>query len=278
MAMKAVNKRWGQSVYFVVALVSVCILVFPLYWMIVSSLKTNMQLFASNPAFYPPTPQWSVYLQVFVSQWSHLVTSLIVAFGAVILSLLIASPAAFAVAHFRLKVVPALLLALLIVQMVPGISLANALFVIFHKLGLLNNYFGLILADSTYAVPFCVLILRAFMLSIPRELLEASAVDGGNNWTAFIRIAVPVTKPAMVTAALFSFLFSWGDFLFALTMTTSNKIEPVTLAVFQYSGQYGNQWGPMMAFAVIASIPAGIFLIFSQRFITAGISSSGLKG
>ncbi|GMA61080.1 carbohydrate ABC transporter permease [Alicyclobacillus fastidiosus] len=276
--MTVAQKRWGQGIYFVVALICVAILVFPMYWMIVSSLKTNMQLFASNPAFYPPTPQWGVYGQVLSSQWTHLVTSLIIAFGVVILSLLIASPAAFALAHFRLKGISILLLALLIVQMVPGVSLANALFVIFHKLGLLNNYFGIILADSTYAVPFCVLILRAFMLSIPHELMESAFVDGGNNWTAFLRIVLPIAKPALVTASLFAFLFSWGDFLFALTMTTSNRIEPVTLAVFQYSGQYGNQWGPMMAFAVIASIPAALILIFSQRFITAGISSSGLKG
>ncbi|MCL6444713.1 MAG: carbohydrate ABC transporter permease [Alicyclobacillus sp.] len=276
--MIATQKRLGQTLYLVTAIVCVGILVFPLYWMIVSSLKTNMQLFASNPTFYPPTPQWGVYVQVFTSQWSHLVTSLIVAFGAVILSLVIATPAAFAMVYFRLRIVPVLLLALLIVQMVPGMSLANALFVIFHKLGLLNNYFGLILADSTYAVPFCVLILRAFMLSIPHELLEAAYVDGSNNWNAFVRIVVPILKPAMVTAALFSFLFAWGDFLFALTMTTSNGIEPVTLALFQYSGQYGTDWGPMMAFAVIASIPAAVFLVFSQRYITAGISSSGLKG
>lgn len=276
--MTATKRRWGQGAYFVAALVCVCILVFPLYWMLVSSLKTNMQLFASHPAFYPPTPQWKIYLTVFESQWPHLVTSIIVALGAVVFSLAIASPAAFALAHFRLKIVTPLLLALLVVQMVPGVTLANALFVIFHKLGLLNNYFGLILADSTYAVPFCALILRAFMLSIPKELLESTYVDGGSNWTAFLRIVLPVAKPAVVTAALFSFLFTWGDFLFALTMTTSNKIEPVTVAVYSYSGQYGTQWGPIMAFAVIASIPAALFLIFSQRFITAGISSSGLKG
>lgn len=272
------RRKWGAGTYLVVSVISVAILMFPLYWTIISSLKTKMQLFSSHQTLIPTTPQWVVYWSVLNAQWSHLVTSLIVAVGTVIVSLLISAPAAFAMAFFRTKRVFVLLIILLIVQMIPGISLANALFVIFHKLGLLNSYLGLILADATYAIPFDVLILRAFMLSLPTELLEASFVDGTGEWGAFVRVILPITKPALVTVSLFSFIFAWGDFIFAITMTTSNSIEPVTVALYHYSSQYGVDWSSMMAFAVLASIPAAIFLIFAQRFIKAGISSAGLKG
>ncbi|MFB5189497.1 carbohydrate ABC transporter permease [Alicyclobacillus fastidiosus] len=272
------SRALGQGGYLALAIVCVAILIFPLYWTIVSSLKTQLQLFASHPSLIPTTPQWGIYASVFAQQWTHLVTSLIIAFGSLLLSLLIAVPAAYALAQFRSKAVPVFLLVLLIVQMIPGISLANALFIIFHKVGLLNNYLGLMLADTTYAVPFCALILRAFMMSIPKELIEAAMVDGTGDFGAFIRVVLPITKPALVTASLFSFLFTWSDFLFAITMTTSDKIQPVTLAIYQYIGNYGSNWNQLMAFAVIASVPAAVFLIFSQRYITAGISSTGLKG
>ncbi|GEO26457.1 sugar ABC transporter permease [Alicyclobacillus acidoterrestris] len=273
------NRRaFGQMGYLAVAIVCVAILIFPLYWTVVSSLKTQMQLFSSHPSIIPQTPQWGIYANVFLQQWPHLITSLIVAFGSLILALLISVPAAYALAQFRTKAVPVFLLVLLIVQMIPGISLANALFIIFHKVHLLNNYFGLMLADTTYAVPFSVLILRAFMMSIPKELIEAAKVDGTGDTGAFIRVVLPIIKPALVTASLFSFLFTWSDFLFAVTMTTSTRIEPVTVAIYQYIGTYGSNWNQLMAFAVIASIPAAIFLIVSQRYITAGISSTGLKG
>ena len=267
----------AKTVYLSLAIIVCAFMLFPLYWTIVSSLKNNTQLFAFPQTFFPPTPQWNVYSQAFGSQWPHLVVSLVVSLGTVVLSLLISLPAAYALAQFKLKITVVFVLILLIVQMIPSISLANALFLIFHNFHLLNSYQGLILADSTYAVPFDVLILRAFIDSIPRELIEAGFVDGAGNWLALIRIVTPISKSAIITAALFSFLFAWGDFLYALTVTTTNSIQPITLSIYQYIGSHSTEWNSLMATAVLASIPAGLLLIFTQRYINAGISTSGIK-
>jgi multiple sugar transport system permease protein len=168
---------------------------------------------------------------------------------------------------------------LLLTQMIPTVTLATPMFLIFNQLGLLNNYLGLVLADSTYAVPFAILILRAFFLSIPYELAQAAFVDGTGEWGAFIRVILPLVLPGVVTAGLFAFLFAWGDFIYALTLITTNSIVvPVSLSIFSYLGQYSSAWNSAMAVSTVACIPAAILLVLFQRYITAGLTSGALKG
>lgn len=271
-------KNSGKILYFIIGIVVLAFMLFPLYWAVVSSLKTNSQLFHNPPAFFPPTPTLKAYVDAFNTQWSHLVTSLIVSLGTVVLSLLIAAPAAYALAHFRLRITLIIIIFLLLTQMIPTIILANSLYVIFNKAHLLNTYLGLILADSSYSVPFDILILRAFMVGIPYEIVEAALVDGASDWVTFRKVIVPVSTTALVTASLFAFLFAWGDFLFALTMTTKNTFQPITLSLYSYIGQYSQSWNDMMASAVLASIPAAILLLLSQRYITAGLTGGSVKG
>ena len=135
---------------------------------------------------------------------------------------------------------------------------------------LLNSYLGLIIADSTYCVPFSILVVRAFMIGLPRELLEAARVDGATLLGTLLRIVIPLSRPAILTAALFSFLFAWGDFLFALTLSTSNTVEPMTLSIYSYMGQYTSQWPELMAAAVFAAVPSAILLILVQQGIRGG--------
>ena len=165
-------------------------------------------------------------------------------------------PAAYALAHFRIRRAGVVLLAILVSQMVPGIVLANALYTAYNDVGLLNSIWGLILADSTAGVPFAMLILRAFMQSIPTEVIEAAYVDGAGPVRTFFAIVLPLSRNALVSAGLFTFLFAWGDFLFALTLTTSDHVRPVTLGIYTYIGAYVHDWSSVMATAVLASLPA----------------------
>jgi multiple sugar transport system permease protein len=212
------------------------------------------------------------------TQLPHLLTSLEVASGAALLSILIATPAAYALAHFRLSVTVLIVFFLLLSQMIPTVTLSTPMFLIFNQFGLLNSTFGLILADSTYAVPFAVLILRACLLSVPYELAQAAQVDGTGEWGAFIRVILPLIVPGVITAGLFAFLFAWGDFIYALTLTTTNEIQPVSVSIFNYLGNYNNAWNSAMALATLASIPAAILLILFQRYITAGLTAGAVKG
>jgi len=254
------------------------LMLFPMYWMLANSFETSQQIFSIPVALVPTRITFSSYVTVWQTQLPHLATSLIVAVGTALLSVLIATPAAYALAHFRLRITVVIAFILLITQMVPTVTLTTPMFLIFNQFGLINSYPGLILADSTYAVPFAVLILRAFMLSLPYELTEAAFVDGAGEWGAFIRIMLPLAVPGIVTAGLFAFLFAWGDFIYALTLTTDNSIEPVSLSIFNYLGNYNNEWGGAMAVAALASIPAAILLVLFQRYITTGLTAGAVKG
>jgi multiple sugar transport system permease protein len=169
------------------------------------------------------------------------------------------------------------LLVILISQMIPGIVVANALYRFYSDLGLLNSIPGLILADSALAIPFAILILRAFMLTLPRSIMEAARVDGAGPLRVFVSVVLPVSRNAIITAALFSFLFAWGDFLFALTLTTGDTVRPLTVGLYLYVGTYVNDWSAAMATAVMASVPAVVLLVIAQKYVAAGTTAGAVK-
>jgi multiple sugar transport system permease protein len=241
-------------------------------------LETNQEIFSIPVSIIPTSITLQPYADILSTQLPHLFSSLVIAIGTVIVSLIIALPAAYALAHFHFRITLLVVFCLLVTQMIPTVTLATPMFLIFTKLGLLNSYAGIILADTTYAVPFNILILRAFLQSVPYELTEAAFVDGTGEWGAFFRVVIPLTVPGIVTAGLFAFLFSWGDFLYALTIMTTNDIQPISLSIYTYMGQFSSQWNDMMAIATLASIPAALLLLFFQRYITSGLTSGALKG
>jgi multiple sugar transport system permease protein len=272
------SKRFVRVLSTIVGLLLTLLMLFPVYWMVVSSFETTQEIFRIPVSLVPTQITFEPYITVWQTQLPHLATSLIVALGTVLLSITIATPAAYALAHFRLRITILVLFFLLLTQMIPTVTLTTPMFLIFNQFGLLNSYPGLILADSTYAVPFAVLILRTFFEPIPRELVQAALVDGASEWGAFTRIILPLAIPGIVTAGLFAFLFAWGDFIYALTLTTTNAIEPISVSIYNYLGQYNDAWNSAMAVATLASIPAAILLVLCQRYITTGLTAGAIKG
>jgi multiple sugar transport system permease protein len=264
--------RWGSTVAGIAIL---AVLLFPLYWMINVSLQPSGS--AVGTPWVPIHLSFRGYATALNQQGRNLVTSLAVALGAVVVSLLVAAPAAYALAQFKIRFANVVLFAILISQMIPGIVIANALYTAYTDVGLLNSIPGLILADSTAGIPFAILIVRAFMTSIPASIIEASRVDGASHLRAFVSIALPMSRNALITAALFTFLFAWADFLFALTLTTTETVRPVTLGLYTYIGTYVNDWSSVMATAVLASIPAIVLLVVAQRYVAAGTTSGAVK-
>jgi multiple sugar transport system permease protein len=200
-----------------------------------------------------------------------------VALGSVVFSLLVAAPGAYALAHFKVRGAGVVLLAILISQMIPGIVVANALYTAYNDLGLLNTVWGLILADSTAGIPFAMLILRAFMGSLPGSIMEAARVDGAGPIRVFRSIVLPLSRNALITAALFTFLFTWADFLFALTLTTTEDVRPVTLGLYTFIGTQRIDWSSVMATGVLASLPAVVLLVVAQRYVAAGTTAGAVK-
>lgn len=263
---------WGSTVAGIVIL---AVLLFPIYWMVNVSLQPGGS--AVGTPWLPFDFSFDGYATALGQQGRNLVTSLVVALGSVVFSLLIAMPAAYALAQFKIRFAGAFLFGILISQMIPGIVIANALYTAYNDLGLLNSIPGLILADSTAGIPFAILIVRAFMINIPRAVLEAGRVDGAGHVRTFVSIVLPMSRNALITAALFTFLFSWADFLFALTLTTTEDVRPVTLGLYTYIGTYVNDWSSVMATAVLASIPAIILLVVAQRYVAAGTTAGAVK-
>ncbi|MCK9793643.1 carbohydrate ABC transporter permease [Isoptericola sp. 4D.3] len=250
-------------------------MLFPVYWMVNVSLQGGGT--AANSSFFPTDITFEGYRRALEDQTGNLVTSIVVALGSVLVTLAIATPAAYALSRFRLRGMGVFLFALLLAQMIPGIVIANSLYSLFNSVGLLNTHVGLILADATHAVPFAILIMSAFMRSIPPALTEAARVDGAGHLRAFWSIVVPVSRNSLITAGLFSFLFAWSDFMFGLTLTTGADIKPITLGIYDYLQGNVQSWGPVMATAVISSLPAIVLLVVAQRYIAAGALGGAVK-
>jgi multiple sugar transport system permease protein len=256
-------------------IVLVGIMLFPVYWMVNASLAPGGNSLSIQ--LLPLDPDLSGYARAFADQGQNLVTSLIVAIGAAVLSLVIATPCAYALAQFPIRGSNAVLFVVLIAQMIPGIVIANALYTAYNSLGLLNTVPGLVLADATAGIPFSILIIRAFMESFPKEIVEAAHIDGCGHVRAFWSIVLPVSVNSLITAGIFSFLFAWSDFLMALTLTTGQTIRPVTLGLYTYIGTNDTDWSSVMATAVIASVPAVVLMIAAQKYIAAGATGGAVK-
>ena len=268
----ATARRWPMTV---LGIVFLAVMIFPVYWMINASLQANSG--AATTTWLPVHATLAGYRTAFRQQGANLVTSLIVSLGSVVLTLAVSAPAAYGLARFRLRGMSWFVFVLLITQMIPAIVIANALYTLFNDLGLLNSYVGLILADTAAQIPFSIILIRAFMSAIPPSLVEAALVDGANDVRAFVFIVIPISKNAIVTSALFTFLGAWGDFLFALTLTSTPAVRPITLGIYNYLGANVQQWGPVMATAVLASIPAGVLLVLAQKYISAGALGGAVK-
>jgi multiple sugar transport system permease protein len=260
-----------------VGIVLTAIMLFPLYWMINVSFTRDTDMRHDPPYLFPIHGTLEGYRAVIDQQLPYLGTSLLVGAGTVLLTVVLAAPAGYALAKLRPRGARLISLVLLVAQMIPGIIMAMGFYAIYLKAGVLNTLPGLVLADSTIAVPFAVLIFTAFMSGIPEELTQAALIDGASRWRTFRSVILPVSRNAIVTVSLFAFLWAWSDFVFASTLDGGGTHQPVTLGIYHYIGNNNQQWNAIMATAVIASIPTAILLIIAQRYVAAGVTAGAVK-
>ncbi|KND41796.1 carbohydrate ABC transporter permease, partial [Streptomyces stelliscabiei] len=194
------------------------IMLFPVYWMLNVSFTRDQDMRKSPPDLFPADGTLDGYRKVLDEQLPYLGTSLVIGLGTVVLTVALAAPAGYALAKLRPRGGGVLGFVLLAAQMIPGIIMAMGFYAIYLQLGLLQSVPGLIVADSTLAVPFAVLIFTAFMSGIPGELLQAAQMDGAGPLRTFRSIVLPMSRNSVVTVSLFAFLWSWSDFVFAATL------------------------------------------------------------
>ena len=252
-------------------------MLFPVYMIFNISLMHQTALLHYPPPLFPINATFDGYRDALGSIGGFLRSSLIYGLSTVVVTMLIATPASYALARVRFRIGPFLLFALVLAQMIPSIVVATSLYAAFSHLHLLNSYIAVILADSTVAVPFSIIVMRAFMASIPKELAEAAVVDGAGHWRIFWSIILPLSKTVLITTGLFSFLFGWGDFLFALILNSDPQHIPITAGIYLFIGGYSINWPAVMATSLAAAIPAIFLLAFAQHYISAGITTGAVK-
>jgi multiple sugar transport system permease protein len=253
------------------------LMLFPVYWMVNVSFTRDQDMRRTPPYWFPAHGTLEGYRAVLRQQLPYLGTSLVVGVGTVALTLVLTAPAGYSLAKLRPRGGGVLGFVLLIAQMVPGIIMAMGFYAIYLNLGVVNTVGGLIVADSTIAVPFGVLIYTAFMSGIPEELLQAATTDGAGRLRTFWSVVLPVSRNATVTVALFTFLWAWSDFIFASTLDQGGIRQPITLGIYHYIGNNNQQWNAIMATAVVASVPATALLVIAQRYVAAGVTAGAVK-
>lgn len=271
------NRGYGRMI---IALLFVLVYLFPVYWMVATSLKTSSAIFASPPQIVPSPPVFTAYSIAVVNNPATLraiVNSMILSVGTMALTLVLAAPAAYALARLQLRGGSLITLLLLITQLLPAIVIATPLFVLFSRIKLLNSYPALILANTTFTLPFAVIVLRPFFLTVPAELEAAAKIDGCSQWGAFWRVVLPLVQPGLVTVAAFAFLMAWGEFLFALALNTNEDVQPATVALNKFMGQYGTQWEKLMAVATTIALPIIAIFASLQRYIVSGLVAGSVK-
>ena len=192
-------------------------------------------------------------------------------------TVIISTPAAYGIARKKIKGVTVFLFVVLIIQMFPSNMMALPLFAMFTHMRLTDTYLGVILANMTISIPFCILVLRTFFLSMPKDLENAALIDGCTNWGTFFKIILPLSQTGITTCATFSFLFAWGEFIYSLILLNSKDLWPITVGMRGFVGQHGTSWGELMAISVVSSLPIILIFVFTLRYIISGITAGAVK-
>jgi multiple sugar transport system permease protein len=248
---------------------------FPLAWMFMSSLKTQVQ----NTA-YPPvwvfTPTLANYREVFVKNpfFTFTMNSVVVAAGSTALALFLGLPGAYAIARFRRT---GIALAILTARMAPGIAYLIPWFILFTKVKLIDTYTALILTHLIVALPLVLWVMIGFFEDVPGELIEAARVDGCSHWSAFLRVALPLAKPGMVATGILSFIFSWNNFLFSLIIA-GFKTRTLPIAVYSFLSYEEINWGGLTAAATVITLPVLVLALLVQKHIVRGLTLGAMKG
>src|SRR5438309_7111352 len=246
----------------------------PFYWILNIALTPEEQTFTQAIHYLPTSVMIQNFFGIFeaVAFGRAFLNSVVVSTSVTVLAIAVSIFAAYAFARFNFHGRRLLIVSLLLIYMLPGILLLVPMMVIFRTIGILNTYPALVLAESTHAVPFTVWLMTNYFASLPRELEEAAQVDGCTRVGAMIRVALPLAVPGVVAAALFVFIASWNNFLFAFMFTSGEDVRalPVLLRMF-VMGESGVYWGKVMAGAVMTTIPVAAAFLFFQRYLIRGL-------
>jgi multiple sugar transport system permease protein len=272
--------RISHTLRILAVLVVLGIAVFPLYWMVVTALSSNAELFADKPRLVPDFSQIGVFFDALaegkVGGWLR--NSLVVAVGTTVLSVGLGIPLGYALSRFSFRGKALTTLVLLFTQMLPEALLVVPLFALFRRYNLLDSLVGLIFVNSAFVLPIVALILKGAIDGIPRELEEAGRVDGARPLSVLTRINVPLIAPSIAATAVISFFHAWNEYVFAVTFIFKPAIQPASVGIANFIGELGTPIQTVMAVAFMFTLPAVLFYLFAQKYVVAGMTAGAVKG
>ena len=254
--------------------------VFPVYWMVATSLTPEKDLFVWPLRYFPAAPTLEHYAAAFLRTDipRFFTNSLTVASLASACTLTVSVLGGYALARYRFRGRQATLLVFLATQMMPVVVLIVPLFIIFRMLGLLDTLYSLMIVYTVLNIPFCTLMMQGFFAGVPSELEEAAMVDGCNRMGAILRVAVPLARPGLIATFLFAFIGAWNELLFAVMFLNTESTFTLPVGLYNFISKYDVHWGRMMAGATLALLPALAVFAFVQRYMVRGLALGAVKG
>lgn len=255
-------------------------LLFPFYWIFVTSVKPESELYGQVVTYWPRHITFEAYQKLFTTTVNFLAAmknSLIVAGLTTIVSLSVSTLASYAFSRYQFAGRRVLMSIFLCNNMFPTVLLLIPLYAIMRKLGLLFTHYSLVLAYTTFTIPFSVWLLNGFIKDLPISLEEAALVDGCNRRVAFLRVVLPILKPCLVATGVYIFMTSWNEYTFAV-MFTNNATRTIPVALKSLIGQLGVQWDLLTAGGIITIIPVCIMFFFAQKTLVEGLTAGAVKG
>ena len=271
------HRLFDDVVWYAVSIIILIVMLFPVYWMFMVSLKLPEEIFKSPPAWFPSKPQLGSFAQLFIDGdvWS-LWNSLVIAGVSTLIAMVLGTVCAYALVRFRTGG-DNLALWILSQRMLPPIAVVFPIFLAYAHFGLADSYPGLILLYTAFALPYVIWMMRGYLEDVPVELEEAALVDGHSHVSVLWKVAVPMARNGLIATAIFAFVFSWNEFLFALVLTRTEVIT-FTVQVSQYFGSQSTFWAKIGAMSVLGTLPVFIAVTMLQRYLVRGISLGAVKG
>ena len=264
---------------------AVCVmlaLLFPVFWMLISSLQPSHRLMNLPPTFtLSRESSFANYIKIFSKSVyiRYFINSFITAGGTVLTVLFVSIPAGFSFSRYRFKGRNAVLTGILSVQMFPIVVILISLYTFYLKWNLLNSYLGVILADTTFAMPLAITLMKSFFDTLPRSLDESARIDGAGRLRTLFTILLPLTLPGLVAVGIYTFLQAWDDFLMAMTIMQTNVMKTLPVGLAQsFLGEYAHDYGALMAFSMAGSIPIVLLFVFFQKYMISGLTAGAVKG
>jgi multiple sugar transport system permease protein len=259
----------------------VLIVIFPLIWMVLTSVKPQSELFRIPPAFWPQSVTFEHYTTLLTETpfLKYLRNSVILSVSTTILVVVVAVAGAYSLTRFQYRGRERLAVLVLFTYLLPSVVLVLPLYLAMVKAGIANSLFSLVIAYTSFALPYALWLLRSFMASLPVDLESAALIDGASRLGAFVDVVLPQAIPGIVSTALFTFILAWNEYFYALILVNTDEARPLTTGVItMLVSSFNIEWSLLMAAAVGMSLPLIIIFIFLQRYLVKGFAGTGVKG